>query len=632
MAGIIKVGRLLSSGGGATTVAPPVPGQDTGNQTTTNAISDTATFASSTTTGNGVIVCLALKGGRRVSTLTDNKGNTYVRVGFVVDVSDAVAEIWYAQSITGGASHTLTVTYDAAAYVVWGAIEVSRIKGSGFLDARTVATFARAGAGSSASVSVTSGVPRSTNEMFVAMLALAGGGADAGIDTPSNWTAITQFNNYDSIMAGHGAYRINGNATALTATWTNDTTTAPAAAIIAAFRAQNAISAGVNPPVNSVAPAITGTPTEGETLTASTGTWSNSPDSYTYQWKDDGVAISAATASTYVLTASEVGATITVTVTAHNEGSGSTGVSATSAGVGPVAAGIGGPDILDDVTAPPTGVFSAYRRMLSSYSGSLIRVSRSSDSTEQDIGVGADGLLDTSALTTFVGASTGSVVKVYDQSGNGRDFGNATPTNAPQIVVSGTLQTLNSHPAPTTPSGNTTRWLESAQEADAYFSTTAYTWIGIARLTEPTTGGATTDGHAIFGDVDGGPSLHIFDRSGDTQLEINQYDGTQRNQAANVSGYPVNSVCGARFGGGSVRAFADGSSEGTVASGAIGLTSGTNMARLFRARFSAGTAGFLAGAILEAVYFNTALSNTDMNTLGEDMAFVAGTTWTTVAW
>lgn len=338
MVGIVKVGKLLTSGGGSTTVAPPVPEQDTGNQTSSNTTSDTATFTNTTVSGNGVIVCFALKGGRRVSTLTDNKGNTYVRVGFVVDNSDAVAEMWYAQSITGGASHTLTVTYDAAAYVVWGAIEVSRIKGGGFLDARTVATFARAGAGSSASVSVTSGVPRGTNEMFVAMLALAGGGADAGIDTPTNWTAITQFNNYDSIMAGHGAYRINGNATALTATWTNDTTTAPAAAIIAAFRAQNAISAGVNPPVNSVLPVITGTTTEDETLTASTGTWSNSPDSYTYQWKDDGVAISGATASTYVLTSSEVDATITVTVTAHNEGG---SVSATSAGVGPVEAAAG---------------------------------------------------------------------------------------------------------------------------------------------------------------------------------------------------------------------------------------------------------------------------------------------------
>jgi len=334
MAGIVKAGRLLVGGSGSYAVAPPEVVQDTGNQTTTAATSDTATFASTTVSGRGVIVCFALKSGRRVSTLTDNKGNTYIRVGYAVDESDAVVEMWYAQSITGGASHTLTVTYDAAANCVWGAIEVSRIKGGGgFLDAQAVRTNVRNNVGSSASVAVTSGTPRSTNELFVAMLSLAGGGADAGIDTPASWTAITQFNNFDGIHAGNGAYRVNGNATALTATWTNDTTDAPSAMIIAPFRAQNAISAGVSAPVNTVAPAITGTAQVGLTLTASTGTWSNSPDAYTYQWKDDGVAISGATASTYVLTSSELGGVITVTVTAVNEGG---SASATSAGTAAV--------------------------------------------------------------------------------------------------------------------------------------------------------------------------------------------------------------------------------------------------------------------------------------------------------
>jgi hypothetical protein len=157
-------------------LAPTVE-QDTGNQTSTAALSDTATFAGDTVSGRGVIVVFALKDGKRVSTLTDNKGNTYTRVGFAVDVSDAVVEMWYAQQITGGASHTLTVTYDAAANCVWGAIEVSRVKGGGgFLDANSVRTTTRGGSGSSAAVTVTSGALRDRNELIVAMLSLAGGG------------------------------------------------------------------------------------------------------------------------------------------------------------------------------------------------------------------------------------------------------------------------------------------------------------------------------------------------------------------------------------------------------------------------------------------------------------------------
>jgi hypothetical protein len=68
-------------------------------------------------------------------------------------------------------------------------------------------------------------------------------------------------------------------------------------------------------PANTVLPAITGTATAGQTLTASTGTWTGAPaPTYAYQWKVDGVAVSGETASTFVA----VSGTITVTVTATN--------------------------------------------------------------------------------------------------------------------------------------------------------------------------------------------------------------------------------------------------------------------------------------------------------------------------
>jgi hypothetical protein len=74
------------------------------------------------------------------------------------------------------------------------------------------------------------------------------------------------------------------------------------------------------PPVNTVAPAITGTPTVGETLTTSNGTWTGKepPANFAYQWKAGGVNIAGATAKTYTLTEAEVGKAITVTVTARN--------------------------------------------------------------------------------------------------------------------------------------------------------------------------------------------------------------------------------------------------------------------------------------------------------------------------
>ena len=72
-------------------------------------------------------------------------------------------------------------------------------------------------------------------------------------------------------------------------------------------------------PANAVLPVISGTATVGEILTASDGTWTGrEPPTLTHQWKAGGAAIVGATAKTYVLTAAEVGKTITVTVTAQN--------------------------------------------------------------------------------------------------------------------------------------------------------------------------------------------------------------------------------------------------------------------------------------------------------------------------
>ena len=89
------------------------------------------------------------------------------------------------------------------------------------------------------------------------------------------------------------------------------------------YRGRVARSAGgfaaANMPVNSVLPAITGTKTQGQTLTCSSGTWSKSP-SYGYQWLRSGVAIIGATASTRVLSVDDVGALMSCTVKATSNG------------------------------------------------------------------------------------------------------------------------------------------------------------------------------------------------------------------------------------------------------------------------------------------------------------------------
>lgn len=83
-------------------------------------------------------------------------------------------------------------------------------------------------------------------------------------------------------------------------------------------------------PTVTASPTISGTVMLGSTLTCSTGTWSNSPTSYSYEWLRDGSAISGATSSTYVAASADVGHHISCQVTAVN-GEGS--ASSTSASV-----------------------------------------------------------------------------------------------------------------------------------------------------------------------------------------------------------------------------------------------------------------------------------------------------------
>jgi len=101
----------------------------------------------------------------------------------------------------------------------------------------------------------------------------------------------------------------------------------------------------------------------------------------------------------------------------------------------------------DTFTSGVAAMHSHSRRMLSSYEGPLIRVRRSSDNTETDIGADGLGNLDESALLAFVSSGSGYVKTVYDQSGNGRNYGQSISGNQPRIVASGIVDLNEGVPA-----------------------------------------------------------------------------------------------------------------------------------------------------------------------------------------
>jgi hypothetical protein len=94
-------------------------------------------------------------------------------------------------------------------------------------------------------------------------------------------------------------------------------------------------------PANTSPPTVEGTPEEGQTLSASPGTWTEEPTGYAYQWEDCNSAGEACTniikanASSYTLKAHNVGHTIRVAVTASNELGGAKAFSETTEVVEP---------------------------------------------------------------------------------------------------------------------------------------------------------------------------------------------------------------------------------------------------------------------------------------------------------
>jgi hypothetical protein len=96
-------------------------------------------------------------------------------------------------------------------------------------------------------------------------------------------------------------------------------------------------------------------------------------------------------------------------------------------------------------TYPTTKSAFSVRLISSTYAGNCIRVRRSSDNTEQNIGF-SSGILDTASLISFVGAANGFVTTWYDQSGNNYNMIQPIAAKQPKIVNSGNLLTVNSKP------------------------------------------------------------------------------------------------------------------------------------------------------------------------------------------
>jgi hypothetical protein len=84
----------------------------------------------------------------------------------------------------------------------------------------------------------------------------------------------------------------------------------------------------------------------------------------------------------------------------------------------------------------------SYRKLRTAYTGSCIRIRRSTDNTEKNIGF-SDGYLDIADLVSFCGAGEGYLVRFYDQSTVGNDLQQTNVLQQPLIYSSGVIGIQN---------------------------------------------------------------------------------------------------------------------------------------------------------------------------------------------
>jgi hypothetical protein len=205
-------------------------------------------------------------------------------------------------------------------------------------------------------------------------------------------------------------------------------------------------------PVNTAPPTISGTPSVGQTLTATDGTWSNAPTSFTDQWLrcngggNSCVSVASATQKTYPLVAADEGHTIKIRVTATNADGSTPAESAATQAIGP-ATSTGAPKNTNRpvISGTPT-VGHTLTAGQGSWTGNPTAYTYQWQHCNADnIGACSDVVGATSAGYALHTADLGYRMRARVTAKNAK--GSATATSAPTAVIGPALRITNKRPA-----------------------------------------------------------------------------------------------------------------------------------------------------------------------------------------
>jgi hypothetical protein len=258
------------------------------------------------------------------------------------------------ESLSGGSATSAGYTTTAAGTDYWVATYNGDADNNSVLSGTAAEPVTVSAASPSLSVSAPSGGTAGSNISASSISAsLSGGYSPTGSITftvigpqssePTLCTGGTTVGTAVSV-SGNGTYNPSSGFTPTRAgdywwyaSYGGDSNTTPAVSACGSSMAGTVVTPPA--PSNVSAPTLSGTVQQGQTLSGSHGSWTNTPTSFAYQWQDcdssgnSCAAITGATGQTYTLTAGDLGHTLRVTESATNAGGTGGPVSSAQSGV-----------------------------------------------------------------------------------------------------------------------------------------------------------------------------------------------------------------------------------------------------------------------------------------------------------
>ena len=239
------------------------------------------------------------------------------------------------------------------------------------------------------------------------------------------------------------------------------------------------------------------------------------------------------------------------------------------------------------------------RKLNPYYTGNCIRIRRSNDNAETDIGfVGKD--LDTATITNFVGSNDGFVTTWYNQGTDSNDGVQTIALYQPRIVNAGVIETINGKP---------TVYADGTRLMRAVGTRTFGTVATIIATVMPT----FTQGTGV---------IRMWCATSQTNSNIKlgvngvvdfyRYMGmTVSPTGTYINGTPTIRSYSAKVGTNGLRPFKDGVAQITATAG--GTTANTSQFALF-----GGDSQNWIGDMSDIVYFTTELSDTNRRIIEAD--------------